>query len=117
MRDDRHAEQIVEFVTSFDTDDVFIIELYHVAPDEAGTEAGREMLATMEATLLDRGFSEADIETTVEVADDAMAAIAAKAGNHNIVVTGQPAGDERLFSPVCEYVDEQTKTPIAVIRH
>ena len=117
MRDDRHAEQIVEFVTSFDTDDVFIIELYHVAPDEAEAETGEEMLATMEATLLGRGFSEADIETTVEVADDAMAAIAAKAGNHNIVVTGQPAGDERLFSPVCEYVDEQTKTPIAVIRH
>lgn len=117
MRDDRHAEQIVEFVTSFDTDDVFIIELFHVAPDDASTDTGQEMLADVEATLLDRGFSEADIETTVEVDDDPMAAIADRAQNHNIVVTGQPAGEERLFSPVAEYVDEHTETPIVVIRH
>ena len=115
MRDDRHSEQIVDCVSLFDVGEVFVLELYHVTADEDGIESAEQMLASVEETLLDGEFTEADIETTVEVAADAKAAIAEKARGHNIVVTGQPAGD-RLFSPICEYVDEQTTTPIAVVR-
>lgn len=117
MRDDRHAEQIVDFVTSFHTDDIFVIELYHATPDQATVDSATEMLEAVAETLLDRGFSEADIETTVVVAGDTIAAIAAKAQDHNVVVMGQSAGENRLFSPTAEYIDENTETPIAVIRH
>ena len=115
MRDDRHRRQIVDFVSLFDVEDIFVLELYHATADEDGIESAEQMLASVEETLRDGEFTEADIETTVEIADDAKAAITEKARGHNIVVTGQPAGD-RLFSPICEYVDEHTTTPIAVIR-
>lgn len=117
MRDDRHAEQIVEFLTSFDPDDIFALELFHVAADEASVDSGEEMLASVSEILHHSGYTEADIETTVEVSEDAMSAIAEKARGHNLVVTGQPAGEHRLFSPVAEFVDENTETPITVIRH
>ncbi|MEF8821170.1 MAG: hypothetical protein V5A52_02735 [Halovenus sp.] len=115
MRDDRHKRQIVDFVSLFDVDDIFVLELYHVTADEDGVEAAEGMLDSVKETLLAGEFTEADVETTVDVADDANAAIAEKARAHNIVVTGQPAGD-RLYSPICEYVDEHTTTPIAVVR-
>jgi hypothetical protein len=115
LRDDRNAPQIVEFVSSFDADDIFALELYHATADEEGVESGQAMLDSVAETLLEGEFTEADIETTVEVAEDAKAAIAEKARGHNVVVTGQPA-DGRLFSPIYEYIDEHTTTPIAVVR-
>lgn len=116
MRDDQHKRQIVDFVSLFDVDDIFVLELYHATADEGDVESAEQMLDSVEETLLDGEFTEADIETTVEVTDDAKAAIAEKARGHNIVVTGQPADRDRLFSPVYEYVDERTTTPIAVVR-
>lgn len=115
MRDDRHKRQIVDFLSLFDVDDIFVLELYHATAEEEGIESAEEMLDSIEETLLDGGFTETDIETTVEVADDVKSAIAEKARAHNIVVTGQPA-DGRLFSPIYEYIDEHTTTPIAVVR-
>ncbi|MFC6721277.1 universal stress protein [Halobacteriaceae bacterium SHR40] len=115
MRDDRHERQIVDFVSLFDVADIFVLELYHATADERSVESAEQMLDSVEETLLDGQFTEADIETTVEVTDDAKSAIAEKARGHNIVVTGQPA-DGRLFSPVYEYIDDHTTTPIAVVR-
>ncbi|PSQ47231.1 hypothetical protein BRD19_09780 [Halobacteriales archaeon SW_7_65_23] len=119
LRDSRHQAEIVDLVSAFDAGSLFILELYHVAAEEAAVEAATEMLRDVEETLLARGFSEADLEVTVEVADDPKAAIAAIARDHHIVVMGetqQPEASDQLFGPVCTYIAEESGTPIIVVR-
>lgn len=119
LRDIRHQEQIVEFVSAFDADSLFVLELYHVAADEDAVASAEEMLHTVEETLRSRGFSEADLELTVEVAEDAKAAITARARNHHLVVMGEtanPEAQDRLFGPVCEYIAAASETPIVVVQ-
>jgi nucleotide-binding universal stress UspA family protein len=119
LRDSRHQEEIVDFVSAFDTDGLFVLELYHAAPDEAAAEAAVDMLDAVERTLLERGFTDADVESTVEVADDPKAGIAATAEAHHLVVIGeteQAGVDESLFGPVCRYIAEESSTPVAVVR-
>jgi nucleotide-binding universal stress UspA family protein len=119
LRDSRHQEEIVDFVSAFDSDGLFILELYHVAADDAAAESAAAMLESVEQTLLERGFTDADIEITVEVADDPKAAIAATAEAHHLVVIGetqQSGVKETLFGPVCQYIAEESATPVAVVR-
>jgi nucleotide-binding universal stress UspA family protein len=119
LRDSRHQEEIVDLVSGFDTDSLFVLELYHVAPDEAAAESAAAMLDSVEQTLLGHGFTDTDIEITVEVADDPRAAIAATAGAHHLVVMGeteQSTVKESLFGPVCRYISEESATPVAVVR-
>jgi nucleotide-binding universal stress UspA family protein len=119
LRDDRHQAQIVDFVGRFDTDNIFVLELHHVTPDEASVDAATETLERVQEQLPDSGLSPADIETTVEIADDPVAAIVERARNHNIVVTGQPddQGEENtLFSRISDDVHEQTETPVVIVR-
>lgn len=119
LRDIRHQEEIVEFVSDLNPDSIFALELYHVAADEEAVEAGMEMLRTVETTLLDRGFSEADIELTVEVSQDARAAITDCARDHHLVVMGktaEPGTEDQLFGPVCQYIAADSETPLIVVQ-
>jgi nucleotide-binding universal stress UspA family protein len=94
-----------------------ILVLYHVVSEDTDIEAATEMLQAVEQTLLDRGFTEADMEVTVEVADDPKAAIAEFARNHHLVVMGETEqSDDQLFGPVCSYIAEQSETPVAVVK-
>jgi len=119
LRDDRKRDRVVEVASAFDRETMFVLELYHAAPDESAVEPAREMLAEVEATLLDTGFSTDAVETTVEVAEDAAAAIVRRARNHNVVVMGEtdlPDGRDRVFGPVYRRVAEEADTPIIVVR-
>ena len=119
LRDDRNVEEIVDFVSAFDPATIFVLELYHVAPDAAGVEDAKRMLERVERTLLDRGFTDSDIETTVDVGDQAGAAIVERARNHNVVVMGATEEldfEDRFLGPQFRYVAERTSTPIVVIR-
>lgn len=119
LRDSRHQAEIVEFVSTLDADSLFVVELYHVAADEAAAESAREMLRSVEQTLLDLGFSDADLKRTVEVAPDPRAAIVDIASEHHLVVMGEtqnPDAESALFGPVCTYISEQSETPVAVVQ-
>lgn len=119
IRDDRKLAEIVDFVSAFDRETTFVLELYHAAPDEAAADGAKRMLEGVKATLLDRGFSENNVEVTVEVADDPGSAIADRARKHNVVVMGGTEEldiENRFFGPLYEYIAEETKTPIAVVR-
>ena len=118
LRDSRHQSEIVDLVSGFDADSLFILELYHVTPDDAAADAATDMLRDVEDTLLDRGFSEVDLEVTVEVAEDPNAALAATARDHHMVVLGeteQPEVSNQLFGPICTYIAEESGTPIIVV--
>lgn len=119
LRDSRHQTQIIDLVSALDADSLFVLELYHVAADEAGVVPAEQMLHGVEETLLSRGFTEADLEVRVEVAQDAKAAIAATARDHHLVVMGeteQPGADDYLFGPVCTSVAAESETPIIVVQ-
>jgi len=119
LRGVRHQDEIVDFVSTFDADSLFVVELYHAAPDEAAVDSAEEMLGEVRDTLLSRGFSAADIETTVEVTGDARAAIAARARDHHLVVLGETEEDDaedQLFGPVCAYIARESETPIVVVQ-
>lgn len=119
LRDNRRQDKIVDFVSVFDIETIFVIELYHAAADDAAVEPARKMLEGVKQTLLDRGFSEADVEITVEVTDDASASIVERSRDHNLVVMGETEEEDiptRFLGPVYETIDAETDTPIAVIR-
>lgn len=119
LRDSRHQGEIVAFVSTLNPESIFAVELYHVTPDEQAVPAAAEMLEGVEQTLLDRGFSEADIERTVEVSADANAAITARARDHHLVVMGEtedPDADDQLFGPVCQYIAGEAGTPTIVVQ-
>lgn len=119
LRDARHGEQLVDFLCAFDTDSIFVLELYHVAADEDAVAPAETMLESVEETLLARGFSEGNLELTVEVAADARSAIAERARSHNVVVLGeteQSSFEDRLVGPTSEYVAEESETATIVIR-
>lgn len=118
LRDSRNQDRVVDFVTAFDADDLFVLELYHVTRDESTVESAEAMLDGVRETLLDRGFSEADIEVTVDVNEDATGAITDRARGHNLVVLGETEQlDEELFyGPLFEHLRAETETPVAVVR-
>lgn len=119
LRDDRHEKQIIDFVSAFDSDSIFVIELYHVATEADAVASAESMLESVKDTLLDRGFSESNFELTVDVADDPRSAIAKRARNHNIVVVGETEEndfEECLYGPTSKYIADQSDTPVIVIR-
>lgn len=119
LRDTRKRDEIVDFVSAFEKDRIFVLELYHATPDETRVEAAERMLEGVKRMLLDRGFSDNDVEVTVEVTDDPASAVADRARNHNIVVMGETEEvgvEDRFFGPIYDYIAEETETPIAVIR-
>lgn len=119
LRDARKRDEIVDFVSAFDNDRIFVLELYHATSDGASVEAAEQMLEDVKRVLLDRGFSDNDVEVTVEVTDDPASAVADRARNHNIVVMGETEelDDEgRFLGPIYDYIARETETPIAVIR-
>lgn len=118
LRDDRKRDRIVDFVSAFDAETTFVLELYHAAPSEAAIDPAERMLAAVREKLLDRGFEDDDVAVTVEVTDDPQEAIADRARNHNIVVMGETEElDEadHFFGPVYEYINRETNTPIVVV--
>jgi len=119
LRDDRNARRIVDFLTAFDQDTIFTLELYHVATDQRDVEAAREMLAGVETMLYERGFTESDLEVTVVVAPDPEAAIIERAGRHNVVVIGaseEHDGPARFLGETYERIADQTAVPVVVVR-
>lgn len=119
LRDARRQEEVVEFVSKFAPEDLFVVELYHVSPDETDVGPAKEMLQSVKELLLDRGFSDSDIEITVEVAADAKATIAAKARDYNLVVMGEtedPDTEGELFGPICTFIAEEADRPIIVVQ-
>lgn len=119
LRDNRHKETIVRFISAFDSEGIFVVELYHAIADEAAVESPTAMLRTVQDSLLTQGFTESDLEITVEVVEDAKEGIAAKSQDHNIVVMGeteQSNADDRLFGPIGSHLVEQTGTPVIIVR-
>jgi len=119
LRDDQNADRIVEFLTAFDPETVFMLELFHVATDPSEVETAREMLGRVERMLLDHGFTESDLEVTVEVADDPEATIVERASHHNVVVIGETEELPRanlFLGPTYERVAERTDIPVVVVR-
>lgn len=119
LRDDRKLDEVVDFVSAFDPETIFVVELYHAAHDASDVGEAETMLEAVKRTLLDRGFSESDLEVTVEVHADAGAAIVDRARNHNIVVMGETEeldDETRFLGPVYRVIAERTDTPIVVIR-
>jgi len=120
LRDDQNADRIVEFLTAFDPETVFMLELFHVATDASAVETAREMLGRVERTLLDHGFTESDLEVTVKVADDPEATIVEQASHHNVVVIGETEELSRanlFLGPTYERVAERTDIPVVVVRN
>lgn len=118
LRDDRKQEKIVEFVSALDPETIFALELFHVAPNDDAVEAAEEMLSGIRQTLLDSGFSESDLELTVEVSDDAGAALVERARNHNLVAMGETEEepvDDHFMGTVFRHLADRTDTPIVVI--
>lgn len=119
LRDDRNADRIVEFLDAFDPETTFALELFHVATDESDVEAAREMLGGVERMLLDRGFTESDLEVTVEAATDPEAAIIDRASGHNVVVIGETEerpDSAQFLGPTYERITERTDVPVVVVR-
>lgn len=119
LRDNRRKDKIIDFVSVFDHEMIFVIELYHAATDQAAVDSARTMLEDIKETFLERGFSEADIEITVEVTDDTSAAIVDRSRGHNLVVMGETEDESapnRFLGPVYETIEGKTDTPIAIIR-
>lgn len=119
LRDNRHKDSIVRFVSAFDSDSIFVVELYHAVREREAVEAGEKMLTTVKEELLTRGFSESDLELTVEVVNDAKTGIGRKAQSHNIVVLGETEelnADNRVFGSISDYLATQTNTPVIIVR-
>lgn len=119
LRDDRNAERIVEFLDAFDRKTIFALELFHVAADESAVEPAREMLRGVEQMLLDHGFTESDLEVTVDVASDPEAAIIEQANRHNVVVIGETEDRQRadqFFGPTYERITDRSEVPVVVVR-
>lgn len=119
LRDDRHGEEIVEILAAFDTDRIFVVELYHAATDPSAVEAAETMLGRVEDSLYDWGFSESDLEVTVEVIEDVSEGIAEKSRGHNVVVVGETAEatpENRVFGSISNYLVDKTETPILIVR-
>ena len=119
LRDDRNADRIVEFLDAFDPETTFALELFHVATDESDVEAAREMLGGVEQMLLDRGFTESDLEVTVEVATDPEAAIIDRASNHNVVVIGETeerSDSVQFLGTIYKRITDRTDVPVVVVR-
>nr|WP_240147659.1 universal stress protein [Halorussus sp. JP-T4] len=120
LRDDRNADRIVEFLEAFDPETIFALELFHVAADASDVETANEMLGGVERMLLDRGFTESDVDVTVEVSPDPEAAIIERASRHNVVVIGETEGRQRadrFLGPVYERITERTNVPVVVVRN
>ncbi|WP_139246711.1 universal stress protein [Halogranum amylolyticum] len=119
LRDDRNADRIAEFLDAFDPETIFALELFHVVADESDVETAREMLGGVERMLLDHGFTESDLEVTVEVASDPEAAIIERASRHNVVIIGETEGLQRpnqFLGPTYERIAERTHVPVVVVR-
>lgn len=119
LRDDRHVDNITEFVSGLDAESLFVVELYHAVADDGDVAAGEAILDAVADRLLSRGFSETDLERTVAVTDDVASELAARARNHNIVVMGateQQNDEERLFGSVSDHLSQRTDTPVLVVR-
>lgn len=119
LRDDRHKDDLIEFVSAFDTDSIFVAELYHAVPEERAVKEGEEVLSEIKDGLLALEFTEDDLETTVEVVEDPLSGIAAKARAHNIVVVGETEEineENRVFGPVSEYILDETNTSVIIVR-
>jgi len=119
LRDDRNKDRIVEFLTAFDPDRIFTLELFHAAASEDDAPAAREMLEGVAETLLSREFTESDIEITVEVAADPEAAITDRGKGHNVIVIGETeerAGPNQFFGPTYERIADRTHIPVVVVR-
>lgn len=120
LRDARNADRIVEFLKAFDPQTIFALELFHVAADESDVETATEMLGGVERTLLDHGFTESDLEVTVDVASDPEAAIIERASRHNVVVIGGTERRQRanqFLGPTYERIAEDTDVPVVVVRN
>lgn len=119
LRDTRNLDSIVDFVSEFDHEAIFALELYHAEIDDSKITQATEMLETVKNTLLERGFTDADIEITVERTDDPGSAIASKADGHNILVMGETEqydSDARFFGPIYDSITERTETPVVIVR-
>lgn len=119
LRDARNAGRIVEFLGAFDPETTFALELFHVAGNASDAETAREMLGGVERALLDRGFTESDLEVTVEVATDPEAAIIEQASGHNVVVIGETEElpRDQFFGRTYERIAERIAAPVVVVRN
>ncbi len=119
LRDDRHVDSVTEFVGAFGAESLFVVELYHACSEDEDVESGERMLDTVADRLFSRGFSESDVERTVERVDDVEAALLSKAGTHNLVVIGETerrGDDDRVFGDIGERLADRTDTPVLVVR-
>lgn len=119
LRDGRHSENVVKVLSAFDPESVSVMELYKAATDDEAVESAKQMLQPIRDNLLSRGFSEFDLEMTVEVVEDVEGEIIGKARSHNIVVLGETENlnvDDYLFGSISNTIIDQTDTPVIIVR-
>lgn len=79
IRDARNQPELIEVIGALNEQTVIDIELFHVCASESATSEAQGMLDGVREELIQRGFPELEVETTVEVGNDPAYAISERA--------------------------------------
>ncbi|WP_436345200.1 universal stress protein [Natronorubrum sp. FCH18a] len=118
IRSDVNVDHIARLLrTVLDGTDLEVT-LFHVASDEDGRNAGRELLETARTALIDEGVDGGRIESTVVVDGSPTTAILETAADHDLLVVGEsrPSIRRYVFRDRAERLAKRTVDPVLVIR-
>lgn len=92
--------------------------VYHAAEEGADTEPAEQALTAVVSALGDAGIESQRVTTTIERADEPLAALADAADEHDLLVIGEgePTLADRLFGDTSERIAERTAVPVVVVR-
>ncbi|SER13556.1 universal stress protein [Natrinema salaciae] len=118
VRSDVNVEHIARLLETVLTDTDLEVTLFHVASDEAGRDAGTELLETARSELVAAGVDGDRIDSTVVVDDSATDAILEAAADHDLLVAGEsrPSIRRFVFRDRAERLARRTIDPVLVIR-
>jgi nucleotide-binding universal stress UspA family protein len=112
------VERIIAFVASLIGGRAIDVTLFHVTGDDAGVEAGREILDGAATRLGELGVPADAVTTDIVVSERPIQAISAAAVDHHTVVMGesQPSLRSFLFGEASEQVADKSLGPVIVVR-
>lgn len=119
LRDERRRDEILDVVAALDPADLVEVELYHAAESDARAERMAESLREVRSVLVDRGFPEAIVTTTIETSDDPLYSLGQRARDREVTVLGattESDAEDRIFGSASDYVADETGGPVIVVR-